>query len=106
MNTINSNDLVNKMQQMVEAAKSNADQVTQNAGGDDFSTIIGGMINSVNSAQQESAQLKTSYELGDENVSLTEVMIASKKSELSFQALLQVRNKLLSAYQDVMKIQI
>ncbi len=105
MNTIDTSDLISKMQQMMDAAKIEPNATTKGESGN-FSSIIGGMINAVNSAQENSAELKKSYELGDTNVSLTEVMIASKKSELSFQALLQVRNKLLSAYQDVMRMQI
>ncbi len=42
--------------------------------------------------------------MGDQDVSLAEVMIASQKASVSFQAMLQVRNKLVDAYKDVMNM--
>ncbi len=44
------------------------------------------------------------FESGDANVSLAEVMVASQKASVSFQAMLQVRNKLVEAYKDVMNM--
>jgi flagellar hook-basal body complex protein FliE len=41
---------------------------------------------------------------GEPNVDLTEVMVAVQKASLSFQAMTQVRNKLVQAYQDVMNM--
>jgi len=107
MNTIDQSTLINTMRQM--AAAVNNDSPVQAASGKsntDFQSLVTGLIDSVNESQQYSSKLKQSYELGEDNVSLTQVMIASQKSEISFQALLQVRNKLLSAYQEVMRIQI
>lgn len=107
MNTINQNTLVNAMKAMQEAASGNSAPATNNIqNATDFQSLISKLIDSVNEAEQTSSQLKNSYELGDKGVSLTQVMIASQKSEISFQALLQVRNKLLSAYQEIMRIQI
>jgi len=106
MNTIDSGDLLQKMQQMVEAAKTGSTGNNNTENNTEFSSIISGLINTVNSAQSDAASLKTGYESGDQNINLTQVMIASQKSEISFQALLQVRNKLLSAYQEVMRMQI
>lgn len=107
MNTINQNTLVNTMKAMQEAASGNSAPATNNIqNATDFQSLISKLIDSVNEAEQTSSQLKNSYELGDKGVSLTQVMIASQKSEISFQALLQVRNKLLSAYQEIMRIQI
>ena len=53
-----------------------------------------------------SADLAARFEQGDEKVSLAQVMVASQKSSVSFQAVVQVRSKLLAAYQDVMNMQI
>ena len=44
--------------------------------------------------------------IGDENVSLVDVMIAGQKSRVAFSALVEVRNKLLSAYQEIMNMQV
>jgi len=67
-----------------------------------FGDILTKSINSVNQAQQTSGTLKTAFESGDPNVSITEVMIASEKSGLAFSAMVEVRNKLVEAYQSVM----
>jgi flagellar hook-basal body complex protein FliE len=47
---------------------------------------------------------RDAFESGDANVSLAEVMVASQKASVSFQAMLQVRNKLVEAYKDVMNM--
>jgi len=106
MNTINQNSLLSAMKAMQEAAGSSIPVANDNQQNNDFHAIMKNLIDSVNAAEQTSSKLKSAYELGDKNVSLTQLMIASQKSEISFQALLQVRNKLLSAYQEIMRIQI
>ena len=107
MNTIDQSALLNAMKSMqASAAASGPTGANQTQGNDDFQSLIGKLLDSVNDAEETSSNLKKAYELGDKGISLTQVMIASQKSEISFQALLQVRNKLLSAYQEIMRIQI
>jgi flagellar hook-basal body complex protein FliE len=72
----------------------------------DFGDMFNNAINSVNETQQSSGALATAYQQGDPGVSLTQVMVASQKASVSFQALTQVRNKLVEAYQDVMNMPI
>ncbi len=74
--------------------------------GSDFSQILKSSIESVNEVQKNSAALSRSFELGENNVDLAQVMIASQKSSVSFQAMVQVRNKLVDAYKDVMNMPI
>jgi flagellar hook-basal body complex protein FliE len=69
-----------------------------------FGDVLSQSINSVNNTQQTAAALKTSFEMGDPNVSLSEVMIASQKSKLAFSAMVEVRNKFLEAYKEVMNM--
>jgi len=71
-----------------------------------FGAVLGQFVKQVNEAQTASTDLAARFEQGDEKVSLAQVMVASQKSSVSFQAVVQVRNKLLSAYQDVMNMQI
>lgn len=71
-----------------------------------FGAVLGRFVEQVNSAQAASADLAARFEQGDERVSLAQVMVASQKSSVSFQAAVQVRNKLLAAYQDVMNMQV
>jgi flagellar hook-basal body complex protein FliE len=68
--------------------------------GDMFQQAIG----SVNSTQQQAGALATSFEQGDPGVSLAQVMVASQKASVSFQALTQVRNRLVDAYKDIMNM--
>ncbi len=70
-----------------------------------FGDLMQQAIDKVNETQMEASSLRKSFELG-EQVDLTEVMIAAQKSRVSFEALTQVRNKLLSAYQDVMNMSV
>ena len=63
-------------------------------------------LQQVNEAQAEGRRLADAFESGDQSVELPEVMIALQKASISFQAMSQVRNKLLSAYQEVMNMQV
>jgi flagellar hook-basal body complex protein FliE len=44
--------------------------------------------------------------MGDPNVNLVDVMIASQKASVAFEATVQVRNKMVEAYQEVMRMSI
>jgi flagellar hook-basal body complex protein FliE len=70
----------------------------------DFSEMFGNAINKVNDTQQHSAALAKAYEQGDPSVTLSQVMVASQKSSVAFQAVTEVRNKLIEAYKDVMSM--
>ena len=54
--------------------------------------------------QNESAALAKAFEMGDPNVDLVRVMLASQQSSVSFRATVEVRNRLVQAYQDVMNM--
>ena len=71
-----------------------------------FSSLLKQSIDSVNETQVESSNMKQAFETGDQDVNLAEVMVAVQKSSLSFEAMLQVRNKLIDAYKDVMNMPI
>jgi flagellar hook-basal body complex protein FliE len=72
----------------------------------EFTDMFKSAINSVNEVQQQSKVLTRAYQEGDSSVTLTQVMVASEKAGVSFQALTQVRNKLIDAYKDVMNMPI
>ena len=61
-------------------------------------------INKANDAQHAAGDLKEAFTRGDEGVELPQVMVALQEASISFQAMTQVRNKLLSAYQDIMNM--
>lgn len=71
-----------------------------------FGQMFQNAINSVNETQKAASAMASAYEMGDPSVSLSQVMVASQKSSVSFQAMTQVRNKLVEAYQDIMNMPI
>ncbi|OZB73935.1 MAG: flagellar hook-basal body complex protein FliE [Thiomonas sp. 14-64-326] len=71
----------------------------------DFATTLKSAIDGVSGELQHANALQQQFVSGMGDVSLSDVMLASQKASLSFQAVLQVRNKLVSAYQDIMNIQ-
>lgn len=71
-----------------------------------FSDMLGKAVNTVNDLQQNASELRTAYEMGDPNVDITRVMIAAQKSSVSFEALTQVRNRVVRAYEDIMNMPI
>ena len=79
-------------------------ETTPAVGGPNFAEMLGQAVCQVNETQQASNQLANAFEIGQSGVDLTDVMIASQKASVSFQAMTQVRNKLVQAYQDIMKI--
>ncbi|NQY25783.1 MAG: flagellar hook-basal body complex protein FliE [Piscirickettsiaceae bacterium] len=103
----------NQLLMQMRAAQSQAAQQPmaspQAAGGTsnvNFSNLMKSAIDQVNETQQASSKLKTAFEMGDPNVSLADAMIASQKASVAFQATVQVRNKLINAYEEVMRMSV
>ena len=71
-----------------------------------FSDALKSSLNQVNKVQVEAEQLGKNFAMGDDSVSLSDVMIAGQKANISFQATIQVRNKLVSAYHDMMNMNV
>jgi flagellar hook-basal body complex protein FliE len=72
----------------------------------DFASALKNTLDQVNGAQVKAEQLGQKFATGDDSVNLSDVMIASQKANISFQATIQVRNKLVSAYHDIMSMQV
>ncbi|MEE9343519.1 MAG: flagellar hook-basal body complex protein FliE [Gammaproteobacteria bacterium] len=72
----------------------------------DFSTLLQTSIDKVNDTQKTAGVMTEAFSAGDPDTDLSEVMIALQKASVSFQAMTEVRNKLVSAYQDVMNMQV
>lgn len=72
----------------------------------DFASMLKMSIDSVNNTQQEAGKLAQAFETGEPGADIAQVMIALQKASISFQAMTQVRNKLVSAYQDIMSMPI
>ena len=72
----------------------------------DFMATLRSAIDNVDGAQKASADLSQRFQLGDPKVTLEETMVAMAKANLSFQQMVQVRNKVIAAYHDIMNMQV
>ena len=61
-------------------------------------------LEQVNAAQQQARQAATDFELGKPGVELPQVMLEMQKASVSMRAAVEVRNKLVSAYQEIMNM--
>ena len=68
-----------------------------------FGDLVRQTVNRVNENQMNASKIASSYERG-EGVPLTDVVLSMQKSSLSFEATLQVRNKVLKAYEDILNM--
>jgi flagellar hook-basal body complex protein FliE len=69
-----------------------------------FGELFAQAIDQVNAVQQQANALREGYEVGQPGVSLTQVMIAAEKSSIAFEAMTQVRNRLIDAYKEIMNM--
>lgn len=107
MNEIGSSKLLSEMRLMAAKARGEAQNIAKGADNkESFSGILKEALNEVNDLHQNSAELKKKFTLGDPQVSLIDTMVASQKAGLAFDATLQVRNKLVQAYTDIMNMPI
>jgi flagellar hook-basal body complex protein FliE len=72
----------------------------------DFASMLKSAIDEVNGAQMDAKQLSRQFEIGDPETNLQDVVLSLQKASLSFQTMVQVRNKLVTAYQEVMNMQV
>lgn len=71
---------------------------------DSFASMLGQMVSNVNSAQNASAQAVSALQSG-QNVPLHQAVIAMEEANVSFQLMVEVRNRLLDGYQEIMRMQ-
>lgn len=93
-------------QALASGKTASASTGTTTAEGADFASVLKSSIDQVNQAQNEGKVMAQNFSAEDPNANLQEVMIALQKANLSFQEMVQVRNRLVTAYQDVMNIQV
>lgn len=115
MNTINPSSLLamraqilqqNAALQKAAATPASGTDAVGGAGatqGTDFGTALKGALGKVNDLQSKASAISESYERG-ETTDIAAVMLARQQASVGFQATLQVRNKLLAAYKDIMSM--
>ena len=71
-----------------------------------FVGALDNALRSVSAAQNEAATLAATFQSDPSSVSLEQTMVAMQKSQIGFQSALHVRNRLVSAYSDIMNMQV
>jgi len=72
----------------------------------DFAALLQAAVSEVNTARNEAKDLAQQFAAGDPDANLQDVVLSLQKASLSFQTMVQVRNKLVSAYQEIMSMQV
>ena len=108
MSDIDVNQVLAQMRAMAVAAQGKTASAPVKPAGDaqDFLAMVRSAVDKVNATQQQAGKLAQAFETGDANVDLASVMISMQKANISFQAMTQVRNKLVAAYQEIMNMQV
>jgi len=71
-----------------------------------FADALKNSLTEVSEAQKSAGAMGRAFQMGDDSVSLSDVMVSMQKASIGFQATVQVRNKMVSAYQDIMNMQV
>ncbi|MFI9651767.1 flagellar hook-basal body complex protein FliE [Guyparkeria halopsychrophila] len=109
-NDMSVDQILSQMQQLRTAATQRPEAINPAAQGvneverSNFADALTQAVGQVNEAQQTTGDLKNRLQAGDDQVTLTEVMLASQRSSVAFEATLQVRNRLVQAYEKVMNM--
>jgi flagellar hook-basal body complex protein FliE len=83
-----------------------AETASTTSGATEFAEALKQGIRQVNDRQAHAASMAVDFERGVEGVELSQVMVEMQKARISFEALSQVRNKMITAYKDIMSMPI
>ena len=106
MNVSSVDSLLAQMRVAAAAAGLREPNQSAQTGKADFSNVLKSSLDSVSQAQAKSEAMQKAFVLGDDKVSLSDTMIAMQKASISFQTTVQVRNKFVAAYNDIMNMQV
>lgn len=108
MNVNNVDALLAQMRAAMAAAQGGASpaQAPTATSGTDFASVLKSSLDGVNQMQRQAESMQHAFVLGDDKVSLSDTMIAMQKANISFQTAVQVRNKVVAAYNDIMNMQV
>lgn len=107
MNVNSVDSLLAQMRAAMAAAQGGqAPQGPAATGGADFANVLKSSLDGVNQTQRQAEAMQKAFVLGDDKVSLSDTMIAMQKASISFQTAVQVRNKVVAAYNDIMNMQV
>ncbi|MFN3433921.1 MAG: flagellar hook-basal body complex protein FliE [Sphingomonas sp.] len=95
--------ILERNQALARAGAADGAAPTQGTKPTSFADTLQDALKDVNASQNQASALSESYERG-ETVDIAKVMLARQQASVGFEATLQVRNKLLSAYKDIMSM--
>lgn len=104
MSDIAINQVLSQMRAMQAMVRNESSTSLEIEAAAPFSELMSQSIDQVNSSMQDSKEITARFEMGDPSVSLAEVMINAQKASIQFSGMTEVRNKLLTAYKDVMNM--
>jgi flagellar hook-basal body complex protein FliE len=93
------------MPQVAERVRQST-QAAGEASGASFQTSFSQALKSVSQTQVAASEMQKQVQFGNPAVSIEETMVAMQKAQIGFQATLQVRNKLVQAYTDIMNMSV
>ena len=112
MSQLGIDQVLAQIRAMSAQARLDAPRPAQPAGGavqgaapSEFANVLKRGIDAVNQSEQRANALADAFTRGAPGVSLPQVMLQMEKASVSFRALTEVRNRLISAYQDIMNMQ-
>ena len=105
-NTITPDALLAQMRSLIDQTQGRTISETNPVNKDVFSDALKSAIDTVNSNQQQASKLTEAFQRGDPSIQMSEVMVSMQKANISFQAMVEVRNRLVSAYQEIMNMQV
>jgi flagellar hook-basal body complex protein FliE len=106
MDTRGIEQMLSELRAVAQTAGGKSTQQADAAAGVDFGQALQSALEQVSAAQQGAQEMAKDFSAGDPNVNLQDVMVNLQKANLSFQQMVQVRNRLVSAYQDIMNMQV
>jgi flagellar hook-basal body complex protein FliE len=98
--------MVNQLRAVAAQAASAPVLKPENASAQDFASMLKSAIEEVNGAQMDAKQMSRAFVSENPEANLQDVVLSLQKASLSFQTMVQVRNKLVTAYQEVMSMQV
>lgn len=108
MSTVNTQGIDQLLQELNRMSAQAGGQTEQanGASGAEFGAALQSALQQVSDAQNEANRLQQEFDVNAPNANLHEVMVSLQKASLSFQTMVQVRNRLVSAYQEIMNMQV
>ena len=104
---IKADSLYREMQMLAAQTKTELTpsvELQTNPSRENFADMLSSAINGVNEMQLHGKDLTNRFELGDPSLSLADVMVAKEKAGIAFEATVQVRNKVMEAYKQIMQM--